>query len=108
PGGIITLAARAAAASRLAEAGPPDVAALDLAVRNQLHDRILRLGRKLPVPYTFDDLVVDEELREALWEIIACVRDRRTVREKWGMKGANGVSVLFSGDPGVGKTMSAT
>jgi hypothetical protein len=108
PGGVIALAARAARAERFAADGPPDLAALDLAVRNQLHDRLVRLGRKLDAPFEFADLVVDDETQASLREIVACLQERRKVRERWGFRGAAGVSVLFSGDPGVGKTMSAT
>lgn len=108
PGGVIALAATAARAERGPQAGPPDLLSLDVAVRNQLHDRIVRLGRKLDAPFEFKDLVVDDETGSSLHEIVGCLRERRKVREKWGFRGAAGVSVLFSGHPGVGKTMSAT
>jgi hypothetical protein len=108
PGGVIALASRAARAERLAAHGAPDLPALDLAVRNQLHDRLVRLGRKLDCAFELADLVVDDETQGSLREIVACVKERRKVREQWGFRGAAGVSVLFSGDPGVGKTMSAT
>jgi hypothetical protein len=108
PGGVIALAARAARAERGELDGPPDLPALDLAVRNQLHDRLVRLGRKLECPFEFKDLVSDDETGAALHEIVGALRERRKVRERWGFRGAAGVSVLFSGDPGVGKTMSAT
>ncbi len=108
PGGVITLAARAARAERAEADGPPDLPALDVAVRNQLHDRLVRLGRKLDSAFEFTDLVVDDETAASLHEIVGCLRERRKVRERWGFRGAAGVSVLFSGDPGVGKTMSAT
>jgi ATPase family associated with various cellular activities (AAA) len=108
PGGVIALAARAARAERSAAQGAPDLGALDVAVRNQLHDRLVRLGRKLDCAYELPDLVVDDETQGSLREIVACVKERRKVREYWGFRGAAGVSVLFSGDPGVGKTMSAT
>jgi len=108
PGGVIALAARAARAERTQVDGPPDVLSLDIAVRNQLHDRLVRLGRKLDCHSEFKDLVVDDETAVSLREIVGCLRERRKVRERWGFRGAAGVSVLFSGDPGVGKTMSAT
>ncbi|HWU87644.1 MAG TPA: ATP-binding protein [Kofleriaceae bacterium] len=108
PGGVIALAARAAQAERAAEAGPPDLPALDLAVRNQLHDRLVRLGRKLDCVSELADLVIDDETAASLQEIVNCLRVRRKVRDRWGFRGAAGVSVLFSGSPGVGKTMSAT
>ncbi len=108
PGGVIALAARAARAERMQVDGPPELPVLDLAVRNQLHDRLVRLGRKLDCNFEIEDLVVDDETAAALREIIGCLRVHRKVRERWGFRGAAGVSVLFSGDPGVGKTMSAT
>jgi len=108
PGGVIALAARAARAERSAADGPPDLGSLDIAVRNQLHDRLVRLGRKLDSGFELKDLVVDDETAASLQEIVGALRERRKVRERWGFRGAAGVSVLFSGDPGVGKTMSAT
>lgn len=108
PGGTIVFAARAACATHKPDDGPPDIVDIDRAVRTQLHDRISRLGRALETPYSFDDLIVSEDVWNTLCEIVAAMSDRRVVREFWGLRGAPGVSVLFSGDPGVGKTMSAT
>jgi AAA+ superfamily predicted ATPase len=108
PGGVIALAARAARSERPEGAGPPDLASLDVSVRNQLHDRLVRLGRRLDSTFEFKDLVVDDETGASLQEIVGALRERRKVREHWGFRGAAGVSVLFSGDPGVGKSMSAT
>src|SRR5262249_17414789 len=96
-GGVIDLAARADAAGRAPEDGPPDADAPGVAVRNQLHDRILRLGRRLDMPHTLDDLIVDEEVADSMLEIAASVRERRQVRDTWGFRGARGISVLFSG-----------
>jgi len=107
PGGIITMAARAAGGSR------PEVPAARRARRSTWRCATSSTIASCAWPqaadtYSFEDLVVDDELREALWEIIgACVRDRRTVREKWGMKGASGVSVLFQRDRAWAETMSA-
>jgi hypothetical protein len=107
PGGVIAGAAQAAVAGRTTP-GTPDAAQLVRAVGEQLHQRIQRLGKKLATPHDMTDLVVDDDVREALVEIVAAVKERRAVREQWGMRGAHGISVLFSGHPGVGKTMSGT
>jgi SpoVK/Ycf46/Vps4 family AAA+-type ATPase len=106
-GGIISLAARSVT---LESAGDPNpgVQELDRAVQAQLHGRVQRLGRRIETPYTLDDLVADDDLLDSLCEVLACVRKRREVRDHLGLRGAQGVSVLFSGEPGVGKTMSAT
>ncbi|HVV82037.1 MAG TPA: ATP-binding protein [Kofleriaceae bacterium] len=108
PGGVIVSAAQAAGAGRLAKEGPPDVAALEHSVAGQLHQRLQRMGKKLETPHDLEDLVVDDDVREALIEIQAAVRQRRRVRAEWGLRGAHGISVLFSGHPGTGKTMAGT
>jgi hypothetical protein len=108
PGGIIVAAAQAATAGRMPDAGPPAATDLDHAVAGQLHQRISRLGKKLATPYDLDDLIVDDDTRAALLEIAAAARERRKIREQFKLRGAQGISVLFSGHPGVGKTMSAT
>jgi hypothetical protein len=108
PGGIIVAAAQAAAAGRMPDAGAPGSEDLAVAVAAQLHQRISRLGKKLPTPFDLDDLIVDDDTRGALVEISAAARERRKIREAFKLRGAQGISVLFSGHPGVGKTMSGT
>ena len=108
PGGIIVAAAQAAEAGRMPDAGPPSASELDQAVAAQLHQRISRLGKKLPTPFELDDLVVDDDTRAALVEIAAAAKERRKIRDQFKLRGAQGISVLFSGHPGVGKTMSGT
>jgi hypothetical protein len=108
PGGIVVAAAQAATAGRMPDAGPPDSEELAKAVAAQLHQRISRLGKKLPTPFDIDDLIVDDDTRSALNEITAAARERRKIRDAFKLRGAQGISVLFSGHPGVGKTMSGT
>jgi hypothetical protein len=108
PGGIIVAAAQAATAGRMPDAGPPGTEELARAVAAQLHQRISRLGKKLPTPFDLDDLIVDDDTRTALIEIAAAARERRKIRDAFKLRGAQGISVLFSGHPGVGKTMSGT
>jgi hypothetical protein len=108
PGGVIVAAAQAASAGRMPDAGPIAAADLDHAVAAQLHQRISRLGKRLPTPFELDDLIVDDDTRAALLEIAAAARERRKIRDQFKLRGAQGISVLFSGHPGVGKTMSGT
>ena len=105
-GGIIEMAARAARVTTGSD--QPELDAVDQAVRGQLYGRLQRLGRQLDTPHSFADIVADPDGKNALQEIVAAIRERRRVREEWGFRGASGISVLFSGSPGVGKTMSAT
>jgi len=108
PGGVIVAAAHAAEAGRLPTAPPPVATDLDHAVAAQLHQRISRLGKKLPTPFDLDDLIVDDDTRNALVEIAASAKERRKIRDQFKLRGAAGISVLFSGHPGVGKSMSGT
>jgi hypothetical protein len=108
PGGIIVSAAQAANAGRMPDAPAPTAPDLDQAVAAQLHQRISRLGKKLPTPFDLDDLIVDDDTRAAILEIAAAAKERRKIRDRFKLRGAQGISVLFSGHPGVGKTMSGT
>jgi hypothetical protein len=108
PGGVIVAAAQAAGAGRMPDAGAPDAEDLAHAVAAQLHQRISRLGKKLPTPFDLEDLIVDDDTKGALMEITAAARERRKIRDAFKLRGAHGISVLFSGHPGVGKTMSGT
>ena len=108
PGGVVVAAAQAATAGRMPDTPPPGADELAAAVAAQLHQRISRLGKKLTTPFDLDDLIVDEDTRTALIEIAAAARERRQIREAFKLRGAHGISVLFSGHPGVGKTMSGT
>ena len=108
PGGVIVAAAQAAEAGRMPDAPPPGASDLDHAVAAQLHQRISRLGKKLPTPFDLEDLILDDDTRAALLEITSAARERRKIRDHFKLRGAAGISVLFSGHPGVGKTMSGT
>ncbi|HET9623074.1 MAG TPA: hypothetical protein VFP84_16995, partial [Kofleriaceae bacterium] len=99
PGGIIVAAAHAAIAGRMPDAPPPGAEDLAHAVAAQLHQRISRLGKKLATPFDLDDLIVDDDTRAALIEIASAARERRKVRELFKLRGAQGISVLFSGHP---------
>lgn len=61
--------------------------------------------------YTWEDLVAEESQQRLLRQICDRVRYRDTVMEKWGFAGkspyGNGISAVFYGAPGTGKTMAA-
>jgi AAA+ superfamily predicted ATPase len=66
--------------------------------------RVERLG-------TWDSLVLPPDVLDSLRELVARVRHRQTVFEAWGMDAtmatSRGLTALFSGPPGTGKTMVA-
>jgi SpoVK/Ycf46/Vps4 family AAA+-type ATPase len=58
-----------------------------------------------------EDVVLPPELRDQIEELIAAARSRRTVLDRWGigkhLSRGKGVSALFFGEPGTGKTLTA-
>lgn len=94
--------------------GIPAVTATDLnsAARAQSSDGLRKLARKVPARFAWDDLVLPARTRRQLREIVDAVRLRHTVAAEWQFEsktGANpGISVMFSGVSGTGKTMAAS
>lgn len=69
-----------------------------------------KLARRITPVRTFDDLIISPALQKQLAEIMAVIRLRESVTEKhFSHKtgGKTGVSALFYGDSGTGKTLAA-
>ncbi|MDB5970546.1 MAG: putative ATPase, family [Hydrocarboniphaga sp.] len=85
--------------------------ALWQACRSSEHTRLNELAQRIEPAAGWDDLVLPEPQKNTLKQIAAHVRHRLTVYEQWGFagKGARGlgISVLFAGESGTGKTMAA-
>ncbi|MEO8844345.1 MAG: AAA family ATPase [Kofleriaceae bacterium] len=103
----------AAASAALARAATKKVTPKDIeaGIRAVLDDKLGHFAKRVEVTQTWEDLVIEEEQGQSITELIARIRQRRTVYEQWGFaakvgKGL-GVSALFSGPPGTGKTMVA-
>ena len=81
------------------------------AARTASSSRLSALARKVPARYTWDDIVLPADQIALLQEIVSTVRGRSTVLEQWAvgrkLASSRGVSILFAGPPGTGKTMSA-
>ncbi len=105
----------AAGAELLADASRMDEevsgAALWDACRVQSRPRLDDLAQRIEPAAEWDDLVLPEAQRQILREVAAHVRQRTRVYEAWGFaaKGARGlgISALFAGASGTGKTMAA-
>lgn len=102
-----------AALAARARAGGEAIQAADLAagIRSVLDDRLGHLARRIVVHQTWEDLVLPDDQMESIIDLAARVRETARVYEDWGFgrkvgKGL-GVSALFSGPPGTGKTMVA-
>ena len=94
----------------LAGDASPDTAlwqACRASVRNRLDD----LAQRVEPVATWADLVLPEPQLATLHQIAAHVRQRLKVYEEWGFAGkcarGLGISALFSGESGTGKTMAA-
>jgi len=79
--------------------------------RAQSRPRLDDLAQRIDPAATWDDLVLPETARQTLREIAAHLRQRTKVYQQWGFasKGGRGlgISALFAGSSGTGKTMSA-
>ncbi|MCA8978328.1 MAG: ATP-binding protein [Planctomycetes bacterium] len=95
----------------LATGPEPEGSALWAACRQQSRERTSGFARRVDLKAGWDDLVLPEAQRALLREIVTHVRYRGTVHESWGFATRTsrgmGVSVLFAGPSGTGKTMAA-
>ena len=90
---------------------PPDVDDLFAAARVHSNPRLSILAQKIETRYGWDDIILPDDQRALLQEIVTTVRKRPQVLEDWGvgrkLVASQGVTVLFAGPPGTGKTMAA-
>ena len=88
-----------------------DVATLRRLVRERSRTGFGALAQRIEPRATWNDLVLPEGQRELLREIERHVRHRATVLDDWGFAGRSdrglGVTALFAGESGTGKTMAA-
>ena len=79
--------------------------------RAQSRPRLQGLAQYIPPCATWEDLILPEPHKQVLHQIATHVRQRTTVYDTWGFakKGARGlgISALFAGLSGTGKTMAA-
>ncbi|MBK7536429.1 MAG: ATP-binding protein [Myxococcales bacterium] len=91
--------------------GASTTAAIDTAVRQHLENRIGAVATRVTRLATWADVILPDDILDSLVEMTGRVRHRKTVFEKWGysrsMSTSRGITALFSGGPGTGKTMVA-
>ena len=89
-------------------AGPADLFA---AARSHSSPGLSGLARKITPRFRWDDIVLPQDQLAILREIVSSVRERPLVMDAWGvgrkLASSNGVTILFAGPPGTGKTMAA-
>ncbi len=81
------------------------------AVLSETTTRLDTLGDRIPLKFTWDDLVIDERQKEIMNILCNRIRYRGLVDEEWGFEKkiayGKGVSMIIYGPPGTGKTMAA-
>jgi AAA+ superfamily predicted ATPase len=81
------------------------------AARAHSNPRLADLAHKITPRYTWKDIILPQERLEMLHEIVMTVRQRPRVLDTWGvgrkLAASQGVTMLFAGPPGTGKTMAA-
>jgi len=79
--------------------------------RTMARPRLDDLAQRIEATATWDELILPEQQRQILRDIAIHVRQRTVVYQTWGFAGKGsrglGISALFSGASGTGKTMAA-
>ncbi|HET8606915.1 MAG TPA: ATP-binding protein [Gaiellaceae bacterium] len=92
-------------------AAPLDAERVWAAARRQPEHALGRLAALVTPTFTLDDLVLAEQARTQLGELVAHVALQHVVLDDWGFRRrlprGQGVAALFAGPPGTGKTMAA-
>ncbi len=101
-------------ARRYADAAgaPVDREALEASVGRRLTVRLGSYGNVVHRKARFSELVLPDDVIDTMRDMVAMVRERSKILETWGFQRhlgiSRGVSGLFSGEPGTGKTMAAS
>ncbi|MEM8612442.1 MAG: AAA family ATPase [Cyanobacteria bacterium P01_H01_bin.105] len=81
------------------------------ACRTQARPRMDNHARRIQSDTVWDDLILPEKQKYILQEIVAHLRQRSKVHSTWGFGGKSqrglGITALFSGASGTGKTLAA-
>ena len=105
---VVVEAARYAAAAGT----PVDRDALESSVGRRLSLRLGAYGTVVHRKARFTEMVLPDDVIDTLRDMIAMVRERAVILERWGYQRhlgiSRGVAGLFSGEPGTGKTMAAS
>jgi AAA+ superfamily predicted ATPase len=111
-GRIHACAREAGLQARLAGTTTADLASLGQVCRGQVRHHLERLAQSVQAGQGWDDLVLPADELSRLREIADAVRHRDRVMEEWGfgrkLSAGPGVSAIFFGPSGTGKTMAAS
>ncbi|MCW5808891.1 MAG: ATP-binding protein, partial [Deltaproteobacteria bacterium] len=111
PGTIHRVCARVAALP--VEDPPRDLAAdIEIAIRQHLETGLRATATRVERLATWSRVVLPADVQDSVLELIARIKHRRTVYDEWGydqvLSTSRGVTALFQGSPGTGKTLVAS
>jgi AAA+ superfamily predicted ATPase len=91
--------------------GDPSLKDLYAGARAQSNRKLSNLAQKIEPRYGWDNIILPEDNLLQLREIVNQVQHAQRVYGDWGFRGraknVHGITALFAGDSGTGKTMSA-
>jgi AAA+ superfamily predicted ATPase len=86
--------------------------ALEASIGRRLSLRLGTYGTVVHRKARFSEMVLPDDVIDTLRDMIAMVRERAQILERWGYQRhlgiSRGVAGLYSGEPGTGKTMAAS
>ncbi len=84
---------------------------ITFAVHQQNANQLGSIATQINAVFTWEDLIVEEDQKEQMELICNQLKNRGILEEEWGfgkkMPYGKGISALFYGSPGTGKTMAA-
>jgi len=109
PGVVERVAAEVArTGDTTADAGPR----LEAGIRQHLETRLAGSANRVARLASWSQVILPADIQDSLTELIARIKHRRTVFDTWGfdhvMSTSRGVTALFQGGPGTGKTLVAS
>ena len=109
PGVVERVVAEVAnAGDRAADSGPR----VEASIRQHLETRIGSTANRVTRLASWEQIIVPVDIQDSLTELIARIKHRRIVFDVWGfdrlMSTSRGVTALFQGGPGTGKTLVAS
>jgi hypothetical protein len=97
----------------VARGAPPDPdQAIETALRQYLETKLGTVASRVTRLANWSQIVLPADIQDSIVELVARIRHRRTVYDTWGfdqvMATSRGLTALFQGGPGTGKTLVAS